>query len=231
MGVSRFGGCRPNVFSLTPREFCPQCGQARTGNFRFCRNCAFDFRGGTAPPIADPQSAATRNRQAPDSDASGPPIAAIFALLVGATGIAAFVWIVLLNGGSTGTGATPAVSGTATASTSTAATITPALATATLTPEIPAETPASTVTLSGQGDKTGPALMLEGNYTLTAKVTANAGCSWTLTVQPGNNKVVDISTDAAGSQGTSLPISLAVGSYQLVVASTNCGDWTVSLAR
>jgi hypothetical protein len=25
------------------REFCPQCGNARTGSFRFCRSCGFDF--------------------------------------------------------------------------------------------------------------------------------------------------------------------------------------------
>lgn len=25
------------------REYCPRCGQARTGNFQFCRNCGFDF--------------------------------------------------------------------------------------------------------------------------------------------------------------------------------------------
>jgi hypothetical protein len=26
-----------------PGEFCPQCGNARTGQFRFCRTCQFDF--------------------------------------------------------------------------------------------------------------------------------------------------------------------------------------------
>ena len=37
-------------------EFCPQCGSARTGAFRFCRQCRFDFDG-VAPspvPIAQP---------------------------------------------------------------------------------------------------------------------------------------------------------------------------------
>ena len=38
-------------------EFCPQCGTARTGAFRFCRSCQFDFDGippvGSVP-VADP---------------------------------------------------------------------------------------------------------------------------------------------------------------------------------
>lgn len=95
----------------------------------------------------------------------------------------------------------------------------------------PALIPATSVTLSGQGDKSGPGVNLEGNYTISARVAANAGCSWTLSIKPGNNDVVDISTDAPGSQETSLPIFLDSGSYQMVVTSTNCGDWTVSLTR
>jgi hypothetical protein len=36
------------------REFCPQCGGARTGSFRFCRSCGFDFDEAvpTAPELA-----------------------------------------------------------------------------------------------------------------------------------------------------------------------------------
>jgi hypothetical protein len=35
-----------------PTEFCPRCGTARTGAFRFCRSCQFDFEG--QGPEADP---------------------------------------------------------------------------------------------------------------------------------------------------------------------------------
>ena len=73
--------------------------------------------------------------------------------------------------------------------------------------------------------------MLGGDYTISAKVTANPGCSWTLSVKPGNDDVVSVSTDAAGSQEQTLPISLAAGSYRIVVTSTKCASWTVSLSR
>jgi hypothetical protein len=66
---------------------------------------------------------------------------------------------------------------------------------------------------------------------VSAKVTANPGCSWTLSVKPGNDDVVTVSTDAAGSQEQTLPISLTPGSYRIVVTSTKCAKWTVSLAR
>lgn len=33
-------------------EFCPQCGDARVGAFRFCRQCRFDFDAGAAPTPA-----------------------------------------------------------------------------------------------------------------------------------------------------------------------------------
>lgn len=35
-------------------EFCPSCGTARVGSFRFCRSCAFDFDTLTAPAAAQP---------------------------------------------------------------------------------------------------------------------------------------------------------------------------------
>lgn len=40
-----------------PAEFCPQCGTGRTGSFRFCRNCQFDFEG-TVPAAAVPAAVA-----------------------------------------------------------------------------------------------------------------------------------------------------------------------------
>src|SRR3954451_16748738 len=41
-------------------EFCPQCGAARLGAFRFCRQCRFDFESSaasatSAAPVLPPQ--------------------------------------------------------------------------------------------------------------------------------------------------------------------------------
>jgi hypothetical protein len=33
-------------------EFCPNCGTARSGSFRFCRSCGLDFDAAVAPPSA-----------------------------------------------------------------------------------------------------------------------------------------------------------------------------------
>jgi micrococcal nuclease len=45
-------------------EFCPQCGSTRTGAFRFCRSCRFDFDGvaltAAAPPAASVAQAVTK---------------------------------------------------------------------------------------------------------------------------------------------------------------------------
>src|SRR3990172_5057684 len=35
---------------MMANEFCPQCGTARTGAFRFCRSCQFDFDTSAAQP-------------------------------------------------------------------------------------------------------------------------------------------------------------------------------------
>jgi hypothetical protein len=88
------------------------------------------------------------------------------------------------------------------------------------------------VTLSGKGDKTGPEVALDGDYTVHAKVTANAGCHWTLSISPSNDDIIDISTDSAGDQEQTLdPYSFDLGTYQLVITSTKCASWSVSLTH
>jgi hypothetical protein len=37
-----------------PTEFCPSCGQPRTGAFRFCRGCGFDFDAAPSPAAPSP---------------------------------------------------------------------------------------------------------------------------------------------------------------------------------
>ncbi len=100
-----------------------------------------------------------------------------------------------------------------------------------MAPQGTTATTAAKVTLSGTGNKTGPAVVLAGDYTISAKVIAKPGCSWTLSINPGNDDVVSVSTDAAGSQELILPISLAAGSYRIVVTSTKCANWAVSLTH
>jgi len=40
-------------------EFCPRCGTARAGAFRFCRSCGFDFEHDVPPPAAAPEQPQT----------------------------------------------------------------------------------------------------------------------------------------------------------------------------
>jgi len=56
---------------LTAREVCPQCGNARTGSFRFCRSCGFDYDRAPRVPAA-PAAAApgTPARVAPSASAA-----------------------------------------------------------------------------------------------------------------------------------------------------------------
>lgn len=44
-------------------EFCPSCGQQRTGSFRFCRGCGFDFD--SQSPTPRQASATTPTAPAP----------------------------------------------------------------------------------------------------------------------------------------------------------------------
>lgn len=87
--------------------FCPQCGSSRQGGLRFCANCAFDFQAAARPPSPEPQLPASADRPLPDSESSRVPVASIVALLIGAAGVAAFVWIVILNGGAASPGQSP----------------------------------------------------------------------------------------------------------------------------
>jgi hypothetical protein len=36
------------------RQPCPRCGESRTGAFRFCRLCGFDYDGAEPTNVADP---------------------------------------------------------------------------------------------------------------------------------------------------------------------------------
>lgn len=47
-------------------EFCPRCGTARTGSFRFCRSCGFDFDAAGDPAPATPSTHPPVVTPAPD---------------------------------------------------------------------------------------------------------------------------------------------------------------------
>ncbi len=44
-------------------EFCPQCGVARTGAFRYCRSCQFDFESAPNAPAQVVVNATTDRQQ------------------------------------------------------------------------------------------------------------------------------------------------------------------------
>ena len=64
-----------------PGEFCPQCGNARVGQFRFCRTCQFDFDTLGAAPAAvapiGPPSNPPGLEVGPAAAAPAPAIAAV----------------------------------------------------------------------------------------------------------------------------------------------------------
>jgi hypothetical protein len=49
---------------VASREFCPQCGQARTGAFRFCRSCGLDYDALAMRPTVAPAAAAAQPQAA-----------------------------------------------------------------------------------------------------------------------------------------------------------------------
>jgi hypothetical protein len=223
--------------------FCPQCGNQRQGSLRFCASCGFDFwKAAAESPAPAAATSAAPTHTTHTSPSKGPGRRRVGLI---ATGILLLVMVGLVIAANMGK--LPGVASTA--SPSPTPVLIPTLPTCgsdqqlqlvggtwtcvtiITTPESLSATPSSKVTLSGSGDKTGPAVTLEGDYTISTKVIANAGCSWTLSVKPGYDDVVSISTNAAGSQEQTLPISLDAGGYQLVVTSSSCASWTVSMAR
>lgn len=82
-------------------EFCPQCGNRRTGAFRFCRSCGFDFDAAptapatpalpAAPPMQAPQASQTMNSASAPSSTNLTLLAGISWLVsAGATGFLAY---------------------------------------------------------------------------------------------------------------------------------------------
>lgn len=65
-------------------SFCPRCGTARIGGFRFCRSCAFDY---DAAPAPEPGAAGAAGEPAPATEptpATPAPAAPAFPTLVSA---------------------------------------------------------------------------------------------------------------------------------------------------
>ena len=88
------------------QEFCPRCGMARTGSFRFCRSCQFDFEANppvvqaaiTPPPSAAPAPTSPPGPAAwatPATGAAGLNLAAVAVIIGGAIyAVAAFLpWV------------------------------------------------------------------------------------------------------------------------------------------
>jgi hypothetical protein len=223
--------------------FCPQCGNQRQGSLRFCATCGLDFwKAAAESPAPSVATSATPLQTTPAAPSEGRRrgrvalIAAGITLLLGAGAVLA---INLANAPGVGSNASQSPTQSSYPTNPTCSSDQQLLLvmskwtciTIDTTPESLTATPSTKVALSGTGDKTGPAVTLEGDYTISTKVIAHAGCSWTFSVKPGYDDVVDISTDAAGTHEQTLPISLDAGRYQLVVTSSNCASWTVSMAR
>jgi hypothetical protein len=99
------------------REFCPQCGKPRTGSFRFCRSCGFDFDStpSAAPAVPDgvPEPTATASTASQQPQAAAPQVQPAqssgrsVANVLGVLFVVAFlVWLLFLRGGGGGAGET-----------------------------------------------------------------------------------------------------------------------------
>lgn len=88
-----------------------------------------------------------------------------------------------------------------------------------------------TIAMSGTGGKQGPATDLAGDYVLSTKVKGKTGCTWSVGLE-GDPPLVDLRTSSGTSHQTTVGITgLGAASYRIVVKSTKCGPWSVSLKR
>ncbi len=88
-----------------------------------------------------------------------------------------------------------------------------------------------TFAMSGTGGKQGPTTDLAGDYVLTTKVKGKTGCAWSVALE-GDPPLVDLKTSSATTHQTTVGVTgLVAASYRIVVKSTKCGAWSVSLKR
>jgi len=90
-------------------EFCPRCGTARVGSFRYCRSCGFDFdaEGSSAPDATAPPTGKAASPLQPmglgqltvlsQAQSCLTPAAAFLGFLLGAGG-----WAIVIRGNDLG---------------------------------------------------------------------------------------------------------------------------------
>jgi hypothetical protein len=88
-----------------------------------------------------------------------------------------------------------------------------------------------TFAMSGTGGKQGPTTDLAGDYVLSTKVKGKTGCTWSVGLE-GDPPLVDLKTSSGTTHQTTVGVTgLVAASYRIVVKSTKCGVWSVSLKR
>jgi hypothetical protein len=109
---------------------------------------------------------------------------------------------------------------------------TPELATQRL-PAATTRLPLATVSLKGTGSKTGPGILLSGDYTMRTAVQLKAGCSWRAYLDPLDSEPLDaVQSDSPGSHSVDEPVGgIDYGTYFIRVSASHCGSWSVVFSR
>ena len=92
---------------------------------------------------------------------------------------------------------------------------------------------AAGLALKGTGSRSGKPATLKGDYVIKVSVKAKGRCRWSVRLEGLDDPVLaSYPTNAGGTYRTSVDVvGVVQGPYRLVVKSTKCGAWSVTLKR
>jgi hypothetical protein len=92
---------------------------------------------------------------------------------------------------------------------------------------------AAGLALKGTASRSGKPATLKGDYVLKVDVKAMGRCRWSVRLDGLHDpELATYSTNAGGTYRTSVDVvGVVQGPYRLVVKSTKCGAWSVTLKR
>lgn len=219
-------------------KFCPSCGAARLGSFRFCRSCAFDFDLSTESPVAATRpiapvesapsvagSAATPHAQAPWYKRRNP-------VLTVAGVVVALVLIGQLNPRQAGSVADASASPGPTAT----PTVTPLpVTTVTPTPR-PTATPAPTVptfaaiTLKGTGNKV-PKFSIPQDVPAIATITYSGSGNFAVWSIAADGSTNDLLVNSIGKYAGTVILDFdpTLSAHSVAMKVEASGAWTIAI--